>query len=473
MGSHESIEHEAKHSPVEQFQLGKEYERSLQTWVQDHARKNMRMGEVPSWMVKAFLLTRLFQIGTAVASEMENEVNVGEIPFAEQVRTDVELPQETRDALEAYSAHDAKFIMTVQTRDGEVVQGIVFPEELLGDHPRVIEGTVVRFSISSSVSSEEFSTICNNFAQAKGSSVNTVLQKKYLTFEFGDREAQYTVKTKIFPVGERETGHVSYIREDLMYETGSVHKAHRDEAVAFGFSFDFIGGPEVQDLFYHDPLPLRGDVQGVPVSWSGIDHQRGEQILASNRANIESGMNTVREQFGPEILENTISHVMFIDRNEENAYALWQGLFLEEDLILGVERGMLTSKNIEEIVEHELYHLIDYRYGLSQELESVFLSSDPSVLATFSESSFSHGGYGGHAQDNRQELFVSVMNSLDDPNWEESVRALPADAREVYLASLRAISAKVQARDLEFSSGSLLQELPKRIAFVETVSRHP
>lgn len=468
MALHEHTEEKERLSTRERLKQAGEYERKLQQHVHDKGR-NL---ELPSWLIKAFMLTRLFQIETATASEMENEVSIGEIPFAEQVQSDVELPQETRDALNEYAAKNAVFSMTVQTRDGEVIQGTVFPKQLLGDHPRVIEGTVVQMSICSFISPAEFSEIRSNVARAKGEKTDTVTQQDQIIFEYGDREKLLTGRTVILPVPESTNPEEAYARLDLMNETGNLHKTNRDESVAFSFSFDFIGEPEVRDLFYHDPLPFHGDVQGIPISWSGIDQERGEHLLASNRASIENGISTVQKQFGPEILESTMSHIVFVDRNEENAFAHWKGLYLEEDLIIGVEKGKLTGKNVEETTEHELYHLIDTRYEFSRELENLFLSSDQSVLAMLNESSFSKEGFGGHAQDNPRELFASVMNSLDDPNWENSVRALSGDARDVYLASLRTISAKIQARDLEFSSGSLLQELPKRIAFIESLSTH-
>ncbi len=467
MASQERGEGREYLSASDRFHRAQRYEGELQRSVHEAGKKVDRTKEIPGWLVKAFVLTRLFQIETALASEMENEVIEGDIPFAEEVKSDVEMPQATRDALAYYAEHQTTFSITVQTREGEVITGYVQPDEFLGDHPRIIEGTVVDFTVLSRLSPEEFQQVRDALAETSAVVRQSSSKNDDCYFSYTD-PGMFIGHTSIIP-SQQGKNKDQFIRIDQLSDTGNMRWTNGTEPMAFGFSFDEIGGPHVPELFYHDPLQPQRDIQGFSVAWSGVERERGEKIFAEYLPDIERGMSTVQGQFGAVILENNLQNIVLTDHNEQNAYARWDGVYMEEDLVVGIEEGKLSKENLTEIVEHELYHMIDYRYAFSQELEPLFLSSDPSTLEEFNESAFSKRGFGGHAQENTHEFFASVMNSLDDPNWEESVQKLSPDARDVYCAALREIFNTVEANQAHFASGSLLRELPTRIAYLETI----
>jgi hypothetical protein len=111
------------------------------------------------------------------------------------------------------------------------------------------------------------------------------------------------------------------------------------------------------------------------------------------------------------------------------------------------------------IAAHEALHLLDLRaIRLTDvpEMQKLWLSTSPEILAQINESNFYgiHELDAGHAQDNPHEFVASFLNSLLSERWEEGLERLSPDAQNVYKQALTILNqhlTQLASSDVQFS----------------------
>lgn len=155
---------------------------------------------------------------------------------------------------------------------------------------------------------------------------------------------------------------------------------------------------------------------------SELKEARGEEIAV--------GIHDALALFG--LSDDKISGVTVIDRPFMNAYADSRTrpviYFTDEILKERSQKSFfeafvygegLTKEAVSYIAAHEVFHQIDFVYGItsSEKIQNLFQRISSEELSRVNERR-DGSLLGGHAQDNEKELFASFMNTIRDGHWQ-------------------------------------------------------
>ncbi len=127
------------------------------------------------------------------------------------------------------------------------------------------------------------------------------------------------------------------------------------------------------------------------------------------------------------------SRASFSAPDASGAVILHEGIFSEAK-----KHG--DSVFLEEVVEHELIHLIErtHEHGFLM-FKLVYYRASSDAVGEFNESNFFGFDMGGHGEDNATEFFASFVNSLDHDDWARRVGELSPEAQQLAVDMLEAL----------------------------------
>ncbi|MFH1727587.1 MAG: hypothetical protein ABIA04_04130 [Pseudomonadota bacterium] len=131
------------------------------------------------------------------------------------------------------------------------------------------------------------------------------------------------------------------------------------------------------------------------------------------------------------------------------------------------------------ILAHEMFHVLDFQYGISnfEEFKDLFVkikkSSDDAFFNALAEKNFLEAGMGGHPQDDKYEFFASLMSSLFFRNWQQSVDKLDERILGLYYYSLLALKKAFEAKLPQVLASEFYQELSDKLLILEKKKTYP
>lgn len=221
------------------------------------------------------------------------------------------------------------------------------------------------------------------------------------------------------------------------------------EVLPIPIDLSHIGYGVLENGFYMRELESIAVIDGVPVyAERGSSEREFRESVAPYTESFHAGMRDAAQMFGFEHLP--VEKIVIVDADQQNAFAYPNYVMrVTDDLLHPEKQGQteLSGEDIRTVAAHESFHFIDKRLliGEARELQDLYASTTPDVLQQWNESVFM-GHFGGHAQDNRAELFASLCNTLRDPAWEQHVNQMTPDARKQYAAALVVLQEVLQTR---------------------------
>lgn len=187
-----------------------------------------------------------------------------------------------------------------------------------------------------------------------------------------------------------------------------------------------------------------------------------EEIINS----ITQGAQAAERLLGP-ANKSFIKSVIILSTDYENAFFIdseESSISFTEDIINKNPPAHLIN-----IAQHEAFHAIDHKYGISEKLEELHLKlSWGEFFERLDEESFFKssikGVRGGHSRENPAEMFASFVVSLTHPDWEKKI-IIENDTvfQEQYLSIMKAL---LQI----FNEIPELKEAPIKNLLVEKIS---
>lgn len=177
-----------------------------------------------------------------------------------------------------------------------------------------------------------------------------------------------------------------------------------------------------------------------------IQNQFGERF-----GEIVAGIANFEKEFGyqgGELVKNVFIY------NSTKGYAFFEDSNPDS---IAFQLGKFDQANsVVAVAFHESGHLLDHSLGedgkylsQSESFQDFFysLANETDFFSAINESSFLPGsGASGHSQDNEQEFFTTLLNSLNHPDWESAVGNRDPHFRKIYLASLLELRALLKTK---------------------------
>lgn len=409
---------------------------------------------VPSWARKALALSMLFGMETAEARERKEE----EVQLLDRSLEIDELDSysgpaegEYREVFERYfedeNHNSAEVFVQVQVAqsDGKkaantAVVDFYNPEiksAFQEGQPIIFDGVVTEFSLLQKIPldkapdtsgpgwSRELSETSQSavlmYKDAYGNSVSTVISMRH-----------------------DDPLHVS--RFDIVEPFVRLKQdVHGTEVVPLKFDLSRSGGHETfaSQVFYKPPEAQREIVDGITFTTLDLDRDALADIKPDQMRAIEKGVKNAESLFAD---PDSIQAIYVRQSEAENASMDIRRGYIE---LLG---GLLKISQddpgvLEEVIEHEAFHALEYKYGLSwnTDMTALWVRTDPAVLREFNEKAF--GKWGGHAQDDPLEFMASILNNLDHEQWLDRVQEMSAEGQEVYQEALRIAAEQLASRE--------------------------
>jgi hypothetical protein len=215
--------------------------------------------------------------------------------------------------------------------------------------------------------------------------------------------------------------------------------------------FSYIGFPELGIVAYQKRLEQVADFNGVPVYAKHTEF--GERFLAFHES-FQSGFEQTFDDYGL-VPSSVVDRILIRDNTELDSSRgitgvekpgkwggmanIWQKektLDLSESELEMSESYKPSAEWLEELADHEALHFVGQVTGVHNRLEweRQFLLGTNDVLLEINILD-----RGGHVQDNRIELFATILNSVDDPALIKKISQLTPEARDYYFESLTVV----------------------------------
>lgn len=259
-------------------------------------------------------------------------------------------------------------------------------------------------------------------------------------------------------------------------------KPGRTEAQLLDFDLNPFGLPEVKGLLEVKPWPLNRKLGAYDLYTQQPNREfsdKQEQFLAAIGKGQEEGETFFGIKPGEQIKNMFLFHSKEKWGQAEDASHIYDDTTLYSDTFMdsGLPKVGLAGA-------HEAFHVIGRKLGLvgpeinneitkfyHGEMSSKFL---PGLRESSFEPGLSETDY-GHADDNPDEFFASLMNSLRSDNWTEQLndpRTNPK-ARGWYLGALRALQKDIAGCREIGADTPLVRTLKEKISILEKPQPKP
>lgn len=196
------------------------------------------------------------------------------------------------------------------------------------------------------------------------------------------------------------------------------------------------------NLLYQPSLKEQTDFDGVPVY---VKHRELEKLFLTYQVQLETGVEQTFADFDLSVKDAVKRIVIRQSGDVQIKVGGWWGLanlgkdevYFAEEMLESADSTLIQPEHLESVADHESLHMIGEFTGVhnAPEWERQFLLGSVEVLKQLNEQNFTDTG-NGHAQDDQFELFASLLNSVDVPNWQEGIEKLTPEAHQYYFESL-------------------------------------
>ncbi|MBP9828399.1 hypothetical protein KBC55_04610 [Patescibacteria group bacterium] len=436
------------------------------------ARELKRSGrDIPRSLKVSLFSIMLLSAETAMAqSQAANTVETSHEGYTQGP----ELPPETKEVIKELHEQDAQ--LSVSTSKGEVPINLdqlsyqlVFPDQL----SRIL---VTRHVMSDDIVDTDLSVVGSEKGWELRRDIDYDNNNEILiaNLSFLDKHGNAIfINRQMNPSG-------SSYEEKISYFPQLFREAESSDPLGVKFDVSTVANiPDVSDLVAHPTYALVGRSADVPIyNTSKLSDQELVHIVSDYSSSFNKGIQESSALFGLEA--DFLKHISIASEGRRNAHA-WQDTVIisAENFLPKIDNSDIGQNepssldNIEDIVKHEILHIIDAKFGISSSsaMQKVFLSSPHDTLHALSEEAFNAEPsiYGGHAGDSATELFASVVNGLDDERWEQQVLALQPHQRDAYFLTIFALKKTLDAnKDIHIES-PIRALLEKRCEYVSKI----
>lgn len=419
-------------------------------------------GNVPTWLKRGAIAVGLFSAETALANSAQDTLKYAESEAVAEGNAEYPaIPETAKETLlEFLNSPDASVIV-------HAARGTVDVEH---DEFRITKEAVEKgkpFVFSFPIGSIEFSRSIE-----KSGIVIPDGEWEHLDTASGDSYQVVAVNNNQFDIS-RMAFRDDEMASERIYVT-PVERAVEDDRTSIPFSVDWqqAGLGDLDGAFYDLPQSVIGTVAGLDVYSAAQNRDRIGRELKRYDQDLSKGIAKAGALFA--LSESPVTSVKVWEEDYGNAGALGTDLVIFDDLLqpsadaqADNESSLLSHKQMQNVAEHETFHVIDFSIGITTDpiLHELFTLSDKETLKAYNESNFPDA-YGGHAQENAVELFATLMNGLDDPNWETWVSSLTDAQKEMYRNTLEITKVSLEQNDRIPDSAPVLDLLQERISYL-------
>ncbi len=395
-------------------------------------RVEMTFSELPRALRVSALSAMLLHAETAMAQSFASEqASKDSMPFFEG-----ELLSDS--AKKSLAELRAKHVDVQISTNGSYIQDFSL-DTSFDRHSLVISGDVSALRFSRQVSySNPLDTIDTSFHFEKIEESHDELGRISALMilaqdEFGN---DFTVRRTLNPDG------ISYAEKISVFPAKVYTDARKNISLRINTSFikDF---PDVRELFWVSTYPTIIKIDNIPVVndvHAELSDAEIEKLIGPHVDDIRVGLRSVQETFSFDTsIINRISVNGDIFAYQAFADSAQGQIFMGLGLFMNHSNSQEVSmeEGVRSAIQHEMFHVADFKLNISHSdvLKNFFYKTPRHILGAFSEHRFDfdeHTVREGHAADNPEELFASVMNGLDDPQWEKRVDMLTPEERAAY-----------------------------------------
>ncbi len=256
--------------------------------------------------------------------------------------------------------------------------------------------------------------------------------------------------------------------------------AEPEQAQPQPWNFDLspFGLPEVKGLLDIRPWPKNRKIGEYDL----YTQQPGKELSETQLqwlTEVGRGQEAAEKLFGAKAGEQ-VKNMLLIHSEEKHGEA--EGYLLDDTTIYSDTLMDTENRNVQLIGAHEAFHVIGKNLelsdqGIENEISKFYYQEMfTDFLPKLSESNFEKGleetEY-GHAQDNPEELFASLLNSVRSENWTERMAQADPEFRRRYVEALQAVTRDVKKCKKVSPSAPLLKLLKQRISALAPASPKP
>lgn len=206
----------------------------------------------------------------------------------------------------------------------------------------------------------------------------------------------------------------------FQYET-----ADQPAMLAVQFDLSQVNDENLDGAMYRKVVPLRGEFDHESVFSNDLSHDQLQGLIEGGMSDgyyytgmqgtLSKGIDSTTRLYG--LSSEVVKRIHVVDTGFVQAEAMMQTdtVMLHADILRDAD-GLTNSKTREHVIEHETTHLIDAKFGISNDarFQALWSAIPKDQLPMFNESNFLLAGFGGHSETSPAELFASFMNGLDD-----------------------------------------------------------
>lgn len=233
-----------------------------------------------------------------------------------------------------------------------------------------------------------------------------------------------------------------------------------------------IGLGTIEGLFYvavEKPIARMGDSDQYRV-YSNIDTEQAISLYERKFPDIAKGISQAEKLFG--FIEGELTQNVYIINSEQPNAVFYRK---DPETIAFWDEILNNSIDAKIIAAHEAYHLIDYKFQLSN---SGFLahyedikSSNPWFFEAINEKNFlPEMQSGGHAEQNHLELFASFLNSLDHPQLEQKLKAQTPEFLSIYTKTLEVLSSGLRTNEGIPDNAPVHEHIRQKLTLLKSIN---